>query len=191
MKVWVYYEGDPRLRPGFRQLFRGFRDSARRAGGGIEFVAGEGTPWKSFYLGLSKHRDDRVLLLKDSEVVNFKPEKELAKSKFKFKAAHAKQIFWMVPCMESWFLSDPGLLDKCYGKSFQAAAIKQWPCVETFATKRILHILDAATSGRYHKTNGAPELLAGLNAGQLRKCAPNFEKLCSYLESIYRQPEKY
>jgi len=65
--IRIYFEGDDRLRPGFRGFFSVVIEAARKQKRSVFPIATNGTPVKAFSIAQKKHTDSLNLLLLDSE----------------------------------------------------------------------------------------------------------------------------
>jgi hypothetical protein len=86
------------------------------------------------------------------------------------------KIFWMVECMESWFLADIEALSRYYRRDL-AEALRGNPNVEEIPKEDVLARLKAATDGRYHKTKDAPHILKRILPQRVKQAAPNCRRL--------------
>jgi hypothetical protein len=156
----IYFEGDPALREGFRVFLSGLATALGRQ---PRLIAGAATAIADFLTGLRKHPDALNILLIDSE----RPDDgKLFESICQPQGVHLRsknRVFWMVQCMEAWFLADAEALRQYYGKDFRENAVRLNPEVEEIPKKDVFEALRTATKdtskGRYHKTKHAPSLL--------------------------------
>jgi len=101
----IYFEGDPKLKPGFSEFLREIREAAWNRKCRFQPVATNGTPVQDFQIALDTHRAAWNVLLLDSDVPVNSSLADLCLSK-KLNPSHEEFVFWMVQIMESWFLAD-------------------------------------------------------------------------------------
>ncbi len=93
----------------------------------------------------------------------------------------AKDVFWMVELMESWFLADPKMLSDYYGAGFLVNRIGERADVERMPKADVLNLLKRATKktnkGEYHKVKHAPFLLEKLDSNRVRDRAEHCRQL--------------
>ena len=156
----IYFEGDPALREGFRVFLSGLATALGRQ---PRLIAGEATAIADFLTGLRKHPDALNILLIDSERPDDGRLFETICQPKGIDARSRDHVFWMVQCMEAWFLADAPALGEFYGKEFREKAVPRNPNVEEIPKKDVFEALRTATKdtskGRYHKTKHAPSLL--------------------------------
>jgi hypothetical protein len=90
---------------------------------------------------------------------------------------YSGQVFWMVQEMEAWFLSQPALLDKLYGKGIAAKLPKKRPQLFSKPSSVLISLTKNTKRGEYHKVRDAVDFLENLDAQQLRKDFPEFDRL--------------
>jgi hypothetical protein len=166
-KLRIYFEGDPRLRPGFRQFLSEIAEAARSKRCHFELIATEGTPVQDFLAVLKAHRDAWNVLLLDSE-----DPQEFRLRKKSLEGCDQDCLFWMVQMMESWFLADVGALKALYKDRLNEAALKRNPNVEEIPKEDVLSSLKSATNGEYHKVKHGTKLLEWIDPAKVRKAAP-------------------
>lgn len=110
-KLRIYFEGDDRLRPGFRQFLAEIAEVARRERCHFDLIATDGTPVEDFRDAVKTRRDAWNILLLDSE----DPEELLLRKK-RLEGCDQGSVFWMVQIMESWFLADIEALEEVFKK---------------------------------------------------------------------------
>jgi hypothetical protein len=175
-QIFIYYEGDRSLRPGFYEFFRELRTRAQEKRCEFHLVYGKSSPDKDFRIGIENHPGAWNILLKDSEG-------PLAGKKSGLEHSGADSIFWMVEMMEAWFHADKATLKQFYSKGFNEGAMKANPDVEQIAKKDLITGLRAVTKktgkGDYfeHKTTHGPRLLEAIHPELVKKAAPNCRKL--------------
>ena len=130
---------------------------------------------------LAAHPDAWNVLLLDSDAPHNGSHADLCRGK-DIDPAHGS-VFWMVEVMEAWFLTDIESLNQYYGAGFKKDALRGSPEVERISKTDVLARLKRATQatkpGEYHKTKHAPDLLATINPGLVRRAAPNCDRLFS------------
>jgi hypothetical protein len=99
----------------------------------------------------------------------------------------AENVFYMIQEMESWFLSQPNILDDFYGKDehgkFISEKMIRKNAMDMAHPDEILEDLTKNTKGKkYHKIRHAVELLKLLDASQLEKDFPDFKRLVEKLQ---------
>jgi hypothetical protein len=183
-EVRIYFEGDPALREGFREFFR---ELEKAIGVPLQLIAGKARSIQAFLLALEGHPSALNVLLIDSEQPDdgklfqtiCRPQGIGHQSK--------ETVFWMVQCMESWFLADVAALKTYYAQGFNEKALAGNPKVEEISKADVLDRLKRAsegtTKGRYHKTKHAPQILKLIQAEHVRSAAPNCNRL---FESVVR-----
>ncbi len=155
MEIRIYFEGHKGLRSGFLSFFAQLTTAARNAGSTLEVIAAKDGP--SMYRKAARtHPKAWNILLQDSEGP--------------VPAQHAKDIFWMVQLMESWFLAHPKILSDYYG--FAVSTLGERADVERVPKAEVLNLLKRATKhtskGEYSKVKHAPFLLEKLDSGRVR-----------------------
>src|ERR1700752_2476164 len=155
-QIYLDYEGDRLLKPGFGAFFRELRKRAQEKRCEFHLVAGRGNPDRDFRLGTERHPDAWNILLKDSE------GPLIGK-------VSTDSTFWMVEMMEAWFHADKEALERFYRDGFNMGAMKPNPSVEQIPKRDLIDGLRAATrntkKGDYieHKTTHGPKLLEAIN----------------------------
>lgn len=98
-------------------------------------------------------------------------------------ADYRSDIFFMIQEMESWFLSQPNILDEYYGESISSRIVRL--NVESInEPDRFLRDLTRNTNrGKYHKVKHGVELLKKLDAHQLLQSSPEFSSLIDRLRN--------
>jgi len=176
-EIRLYFEGDDKLRPGFKVFLREVDDKARSLRIGFQAVACNSTPVEDFLIGVKKHPQSMNVLLRDSEG----PDNDRLCEQFGIPQEHGARVFWMIELMESWFIADPESLKSYYGNGFNRAALNQNPRVEEIPKDDVLSCLNRGTKntqkGAYHKTKHAPVILQKINPAKVRKAAPQCERL--------------
>lgn len=92
------------------------------------------------------------------------------------------RVFWMVQEMESWFLSQPEVVDKIYGKGVSNQLKQKRPQTITKPSAELMELTKSTKKGKYSKVRHAVEFLENLDATQLKKDFPEFKRLIDELE---------
>jgi hypothetical protein len=173
----IYFEGDARLRPGFRRFLDEIYGAAKTRRCRVELVATDGTPVQDYSNGLKANPQAWNVLLLDSDA----PASAFAEmcTGKRIEASKEGSVFWMVQIMESWFLADVSALRKYFGKRFREAATTGNPKVEEIPKVDVISRLNAAAGGEYHKVKDGTNLLARIDPSKLRTAAPNCERMFS------------
>ncbi len=172
-KLRVYFEGDDRLRPGFRRFLSEIAETARSKRCYFDLIATEGTPVQDFQTALKTHPDAWNVLLLDSE-----DPQEFQLRKRGLESCDPDSVFWMVQIMESWFLADIDALKKVF-KGLSEAAIRGNPNVEEIPKADVLERLNKAADSEYHKVEHGMKLLQLIDPAKVRKAAPNCDRMFS------------
>jgi hypothetical protein len=167
----IYFEGDDKLKPGFRAFFKEIYDVAKSKCY-IRLINTNGTPVDDFKRGLRANPNDWNVLLLDSE----EPLQGCARSK-QIDPQYHDRVFWMVEAMESWFLADLKALCAFYHNHVQESALKGNPKVEEIPKIDVMSRMKKASGGNYHKTKHAPKLLELIDPALVREAAPNCERM--------------
>lgn len=187
--VRIYFEGDPKLRPGFQSFFAGLQSASRR----ITPVPCKANAIADFMDGVKNYPDAVNILLIDSEGPYTPNLLQEVRRHDHWDTALGRQVpddclHFMVQVMESWFLADRATLRNYYGPGFAENRLPANRQVEQILKDDVIDGLAAATrdtgKGRYHKTRHAPALLALLNPAQVRAAAPACANLFTALEQL-------
>jgi hypothetical protein len=168
----IYFEGDSRLRPGFRQFFSEIAEAANRNGWRFAApVSTGGKPVQAFRIALQTHSNSWNVLLLDQEDSD---EAEVRKKRLE--GCDMESVFWMVQIMESWFLADVDALKTVF-KGLSEAAIRGNPNVEEIPKADVLERLKKAANGEYHKVKHGTKLLELIDPSKVRSAAPNCDRM--------------
>jgi hypothetical protein len=168
----IYFEGDDRLRPGFRSFLSKIAESARRNDWRFAApIATYGRPVQAFRIALQTHSSAWNVLLLDWEDPN---ESEIRKRQLG--DCDPDSVFWMVQIMESWFLADLDALKMVF-KGLNEAAVRGNPNVEEIPKEDVLERLKKAANGEYHKVKHGTKLLGLIDPAKVRKAAPNCDRM--------------
>ncbi len=122
---------------------------------------------------------DLALLLVDLD----KPEKDRENDlRHENLLGHKENVFYMIQELESWFLSQPEMLDKFYGKDNLHKKIsnkipKKKACEIEHPDEELMRITKNTKKGTYHKIKHAVELLRLLDANKLEMEFEDFKNL--------------
>jgi hypothetical protein len=178
-EIRIYYEGADDLREGFRGFFREIETLHGRplrpvAGRGREQAIGD------FRKSFKNHPAALNLLLIDSEGPDTGKLFESVCQPQRIPETSRERVFWMIQCMECWFLADIDALCQHYGPDVKGA-LHGNPNVEGIPKKDAIERLDAATrrrfQRRYHKTKDALSLLKRISPDRVKQAAPHCRRL--------------
>ena len=93
------------------------------------------------------------------------------------------QAFLMVQVMETWFLADVDALQRCFGASFRASALRAWPQLEQVPKDTIFDVLKQA-SGRGYTKRKAFDLLERISPDLVENACPHAMALLNHLRSL-------
>jgi hypothetical protein len=169
----LYFEGDDRLRQGFRKFFAEVAIAANQMGCRFTPVATYGRPVQAFRIALKSCPPDtwNVLLL------DWEDEDEAAIRKRALEGCDGDSVFWMVQIMESWFLADTGALKQVFKGNLNENALKRNPHVEEIPKRDVLDCLENATGKRYHKVEHGVQLLGLMDPAKVRNAAPQCDRM--------------
>jgi|ERR1017187_9914595 hypothetical protein len=187
-EIRIYFEGASELREGFRSFFGEIKTADGR---GPKLIAGGGREQAiaDFRKSFKSHAAALNLLLIDSEGPDTGRLFETICQPQQIPENARGKVFWMVECMESWFLADVEALGRYYYLDL-AEALRGNPDVEEIPKRDVLARLKAATNGRYHKTKDAPHLLKRILPERVKQAAPNCRRLFNrFLSDSYRSPK--
>ena len=177
-KVRIHFEGDPALREGFSEFFRELTAALGRA---PKLIAGKADPFRVFLLALETHPDALNILLIDSEGPDDGKLFETICQPRGIDVRSEDTVFWMVQCMEAWFLADAEALKKYYRNEFREDVVRGNPNVEEILKEDVFEALKTATKdtskGRYHKTKHAPSLLKLISPARVRQASRHCRRL--------------
>src|ERR1700677_4903953 len=112
-EIPIYFEGASELREGFRSFLGEIKTVNGRA---PNLIAGRGRDQaiSDFRKSFKNHPDALNLLLIDSEGPDTGTLFETIVKPQQIPQSAGDRVFWMVECMESWFLADIDTLSKYY-----------------------------------------------------------------------------
>ena len=156
------------LRQGFNKLF-----SQVLAGKMPRIIMGDGLSTTVNKFKKNKRQGTSFLLV-DLDTTEAKKADRLQELDLK---DYDKFVFWMVQEMEAWFLSQHEVIDNLYGKGTAAKLTKKRPQEFKKPSVVLMDITRASKKGKYNKVKNAVEFLEKLDAIQLRKDFPEFDRL--------------
>jgi hypothetical protein len=166
------------LREGFAEFLK---ELTAALGGAPKLIAGKADPFRAFLLALETHPGALNILLIDSEGPDDGKRFESICQPRGIDDWARGHVFWMVQCMEAWFLADAEALRKYYGKEFREHAFPVNPRVEEISKKDVFEALKAATKGTskgpYHKTKHAPSLLKLIRPALVKQASEHCRRL--------------
>lgn len=197
MKTTIYIEGGgntahlcSELRKGFQSLF----SNAGFAGKLPKVVAcgSRNDAFNDFKTAVNAKKDETILLLVDSEDPITTPTKwahvSTRDSWIKPEKADEKNLYFMVECMESWFLADKATLINFYGKDFKETALPTTTGLESISKKTLYDGLAKATKltskGEYSKSNHSFKILALLDATKIKLHGRYAKEFFDHLSAI-------
>jgi hypothetical protein len=183
VKSILFVEGEPNtsngdLRQGFSKLLE-----QKLKGKLPKLIFGEGKSQTIKKFRTNKLNAQQFLLLIDLD----KPKEYIATDlKEHGLLGFSDNVFYMVQEMESWFLSQPNILDKYYGKDDNGKLISdKLPKKEAIDIAHPDEELERLTKntkkGKYHKIRHAVELLQLLDATKLADEFSEFKRLIEKL----------
>ncbi|MGA2207304.1 MAG: DUF4276 family protein [Terracidiphilus sp.] len=96
-------------------------------------------------------------------------------------------IFLMVQCMESWFVTDPTALKACFGDQFRENALPPNPDIEAVAKRDVLAALEATVkptpARHYHKIHHGMKILVELNPDTVAQRSKHARDLHAFLHN--------
>ena len=194
-RVVIHFEGDVRLKPGFRKLFE--RHANRARGNRIRFDLISGGPnaetVKDFLRSCRQNPSDLNVLLVDSE--GPAPSAAAAIQGLRSRnywdanaAVDDGQINFMVQAMEAWFIADPRALARHFGNRFSAGRLPSPQNAESIPVKQLTDSINQALRAiggrrrrKYDKVRDAAKLLALLDEAAVRQNCPSFGRLMDFL----------
>jgi hypothetical protein len=128
-----------------------------------------------------------LLVDSDAAVTANSPAEHL---RAKLESAHVPRdaranIFLMVQCTESWFVTDATALKECFGDQLRENALPASQDIEAVSKTDVLNALKAAIqvtpAGSYHKVNHGARILANLNPDAVAKRSRHASDLHAFL----------
>ena len=184
-KNFLFVEGEPNtpngdLRQGLSKLLE-----QKLKGNLPRIILGGGKSQTIKKFKNNKFEGNLFLLLIDLDKIEEEIPNDLAEYGL---VNHKENVFYMVQEMENWFLSQPNILDKFYGKDENGKHISQKTSKRKAADipnpdEELKNLTKNSKRGAYHKIKHAVELLKGLDASQLAKDFPEFNRLIDRLRN--------
>jgi hypothetical protein len=142
MDIVVHVEGDKKLTGGFSSFFSELHKAARKTGGRLRVIPGCGREqtMRDFRRPLPLRGETWRVLLIDSE-----RELEPTQQGDPEFWVEPNRTFWMVQCLEAWFLADKDALESFYGTGFRRKALPPNERVENIPKDDVSSSLVAAT----------------------------------------------
>jgi len=193
-EIRIYVEGGGDARGGKDKVRHGFSEFFYKAlGHQVKVIAcgSRDDTYRDFQNGLKRHPHAFNVLLVDAEGAVSKDVsswQHLQKRDNWSKPTTVvnEQCHLMVQTFEAWLMADRETLAKFYGQGFNVNSIPKRLNVEEIPKDDLEPALKAATQntqkGEYHKINHAPDILAQLDATELRKKATHANRLLVILE---------
>ena len=198
MSVKIYIEGGgdtdalrSELRQGFQSLFEkaGFQGRLPK----VVACGSRNDAFDDFKTALKNKKDNEiVLLLVDSEEqvngAKWNHVKNRDGDQWEKPAlVDEENIYFMVECMESWFLADKNALSVFYGEGFNANALPKTMPLEAVAKQVIYDALKLATKntqkGEYGKGAHSFKILGALDATKVKNHGSYSKDFFDYLET--------
>lgn len=179
MKVQIYVEGGPlradaeglrNFRKAFKQHFERLDPRLRS----LEVIARGSTDQTitAYSKGILQNSSgNTIALLVDSDApVTAKTPAAHLQSKLDAASVPPparSNVFLMVQCMESWFITDTAALQHCFGREVRLSQLPQHQDIEAVLKNSIISALEAAVkstpSKRYHKVHHGSRILGVLD----------------------------
>jgi hypothetical protein len=197
LKVTIYIEGGGDTKSLHGELRQGFKTLFENAnfGGKLPKVVACGSrnnAFRDFKIAFEKKKSsDAVLLLVDSEdnITNSQTKWGFVQNRDKWDkpiAADEENIFFMVVCMESWFLADPNGLKVFFEKDFDSSKLARTQTLEEITKKSLYEGLKKATKytskGEYGKGQHSFKILKFLDATKVANHGKHSREFFDYLE---------
>lgn len=97
---------------------------------------------------------------------------------------HKDYVFFMIQEMESWFLSQPYILDEFYKLEISKKIVKKdYKKIEN-PSEYLMDLTKNLERKKYHKVRHGVELLKRLNANELEKSSSEFRELIKQLDDV-------
>lgn len=183
-KIILFVEGEPNspngdLRMGLSKLL-----SQKLKGKLPTIIIGGGKSQTIRKFKTNKLKADVSLLLVDLDKPETERENDLKSENL---IEHKDKVFYMIQEMESWFISQPEVLDKFYGSAGGGKKIsdkipkKKVTDIE-HPDEELMRITKNFPKGKYHKIKHAVELLKLLDASKLETEFSDFRRLIEIIK---------
>lgn len=195
-RITIHFEGDGRLKPGFRNLFARHVNRAREKRIRFKMIAGgsNAETVKGFLISCRKNPSDFNVLLVDSEgpAPSASDAIRALRSRSYWDRSAAVddgQINFMVQAMEAWFIADRRALTNHFGNRFNADSLPNPRNSESIPPQGLTDSINqalrasAARRGRrrYDKARDGARLLELLDESTVRQNCPSFGRLADFL----------
>lgn len=174
-RVYLFIEGakdtvNGDLREGFRKLIE---QKVKSNFPTISMGGGKAQTIKKFI----NSKDSKLLCDLDASVENV--ESDLKENRlFEVK----ESVFYMIQEMESWFFSQPQILDDFYGESISSKLTKEVASMINEPDKELERLTKHLKNRKYQKVRHGSALLKKLDANKLYKDFPDFKRLIDRLQ---------
>lgn len=121
---------------------------------------------------------DEKYLLVDLDAPPPEKAKDLEKNKL---LTEEEIVFYMIQEMETWFISQPKILDKFYKTNISTKLPQKQPQSIKEPDKLLMRLTKNTAKGTYHKVNHGTQLLELLDAEKLAVAFPEFADLIAKL----------
>lgn len=196
MKTTIYIEGGGTTKQLHSELRQGFQSLFKSAGfsGKLPKVVASGSrndAYEDFKTAFKNIKSgETVLLLVDSEeIVSTSTKWEHVNSRDNWtRLGTEENIFFMVVCMESWFLADTDGLSSFFEKDFDASKLPKNKNREEIDKKQLYDGLKIATKktskGEYGKGQHSFKILTNLDGTKVKEHGKYSKEFFEYLEKI-------
>jgi hypothetical protein len=183
-KVILFIEGESNspngdLRQGFSKLLE-----QKLKGKLPKIILGDGKSKAIDKFKNNQLKGDLFLLLVDLDKSENERDSDLLENQL---TSQKDNVFYMIQEMESWFLSQPKILDEFYGIDNQRKKVSEKlpkKKASDFANpdEKLMELTKNTDKGKYHKIKHGVELLKLLDATQLEKDFPDFKNLIAQMK---------
>ncbi len=195
-RITIHFEGDGRLKRGFRKLFERHADRARGKRIRFDLISGgsNAETVKGFLISCRKNPSDLNVLLVDSEgpAPSAADAIRALRSRRYWDADAAVddgQINFMVQAMEAWFIADRRALTSHFGNRFNADGLPNPRNAETVSPSGLADSINQALRSvggrrgrrRYDKARDGARLLELLDEATISRNCPSFGRLANFL----------
>lgn len=198
LKTTIYVEGGGNTKHLHTELRQSFQSLFEKAGfkGRLPKVVASGSrneAYADYCTALNKRgNNEAVLLLVDSEdpiTTNTKWQHVQMRDGWNIPAgATENSLFFMVVCMESWFLADINTLSNFYGQSFHGNSLPNSSTPQTITKQTLYDALKNATKntqkGEYGKGKHSFKILAQLDAAKVKNHGTYSQDFFNHLDKV-------
>ena len=180
MRIRIYFEGTPALRPSLGEFLERAVPAAR---GKLKLVAGGGRDKTidDFGRAFRNTCPDFLILLVDSEEADDGKLEIRLRAKRNWRvprnARTKHRICWMVQCMETWLIADRAALRGYYGRKLHEKSLPRNQDVESIPKIDVLKALIRATKSQYDKGTHTAKILLLLDPDVVCGAAPHCKRL--------------